>query len=277
MAYEFRGAGALDYFPCRYGTSRLQFRGPRRPLQGAYVAALGGNETYGRFVERPWPALTEGDIGTPVVNFGYMNAGIDMYLSDEAVLSACKGARAAVVQITGAQNLTNDYYSVHPRRNDRFVRASRALHDLYPGVDFTEFNFTRHMLTVLCQHAPDRFARVAQALKSVWVVRMRELVAALDCPVILLWVSQQRPPEPGAALVPGIDPLLVDRAMIEEVRAVATDVVELVPTAGALAEGTSGMIFDPLDAGAAAALPGPAVHSEVAAAVGPALREILDG
>ena len=57
MAYEYAGEAALDYFPCRYGQSKLLFRGPRRRLEGAYVAAIGGTETYGKFVPDPYPAL----------------------------------------------------------------------------------------------------------------------------------------------------------------------------------------------------------------------------
>ena len=59
MAFENPGQGALDYFPCRYGHSKLLFRGPRRKLDGAYCAVLGGSETYGKYVREPYPALIE--------------------------------------------------------------------------------------------------------------------------------------------------------------------------------------------------------------------------
>ena len=36
MAYDNPGDGALDYFPCRYGKSKLMFRGPRRRLEAPY-------------------------------------------------------------------------------------------------------------------------------------------------------------------------------------------------------------------------------------------------
>ncbi|MDC1223540.1 DUF6473 family protein [Ascidiaceihabitans sp.] len=46
MTYDVLGAGNLDYLPCRYGTSKLLFRGPRRPLKEPYIAFLSGTETY---------------------------------------------------------------------------------------------------------------------------------------------------------------------------------------------------------------------------------------
>ena len=45
MAYEYGGDRALDYFPCRYGQSKLLFRGPRRKLEGNYISVLGGTAT----------------------------------------------------------------------------------------------------------------------------------------------------------------------------------------------------------------------------------------
>ncbi len=54
MTYMKLGQAALDYYPCRYGASKLLFRGPRRRLQGDYVAFLGGTETYGKFIETPF-------------------------------------------------------------------------------------------------------------------------------------------------------------------------------------------------------------------------------
>ena len=63
MAYDYAGEGSLDYFPCRYGRSRLLFRGPRRDLGGRYAVVLGGIEAYGRYIPQPYPALLEDGLG----------------------------------------------------------------------------------------------------------------------------------------------------------------------------------------------------------------------
>ena len=70
MAYAYPGDGALDYFPCRYGMSKLLFRGPHRELDGPFCAVLGGTETYGKFVADPYPALVEQMTGLRMVNLG---------------------------------------------------------------------------------------------------------------------------------------------------------------------------------------------------------------
>ncbi len=275
MAYEGRGEGTLDYSPYRYGSSRLLFRGPRRRLEGDYVAVLGGTETYGRFIEKPYPALIEATTGLQMANFGCVNAGVDVFLNDAEVIGACRSAQATVVQILGAQNMTNRYYAVHPRRNDRFLRASALMKTIFREVDFTEFNFTRHMLSSLYAISPEKFTILAEELKAAWVARMRLLLARLGSRVVLLWMANQPPGEADAPPRLDHDPLLVDRAMIDAVAPQASAYVEVVGSASAQAQGIHGMVVSPYDAAAAAGLPGPAVHDEVARALAPVLRQLL--
>lgn len=276
MAYEYAGDAALDYFPCRYGPSKLLFRGPRRRLEGAYAAVIGGTETYGKFVADPYPALVERALGLPVVNFGYMNAGTDVFVGEPVVIDACRQAKVTVIQIMGAQNLSNRFYAVHPRRNDRFLRASALMKTIFPEVDFTEFHFTRHMLSVLKGRSAGNFALVEEELKAAWLARMRILLQKIDSATVLLWItgaSGADPHGPGDGL--GHEPLLVDAGMVAEVRPFACDLVTITPSDAALAAGTAGMQFAPLDAPVAAAMPGPRVHAEIAGALLPAMQRLL--
>ncbi len=275
MAYAFPGEGALDYFPCNYGTSRLVFRGPRRSLERPYVAFLGGAETYGKYVPDPFADLVEDELGFASINLGCINAGPDVYLAEPEVIRIAQGAEAVVVQIMGAANLSNRYYSVHPRRNDRFIAATPLLHRLFGEVDFTEFNFTRHMLTKLEATSKERFEMVAEDLRQTWVARMADLLGQLPARTVLLWMSGE-PPMPKE-LRRGLreDPVLVDRAMVVEIIPRARAYVEAVTSPLARQASLEGMAFAALEALAAAALPGPSVHREVAAKLVQALDEVL--
>lgn len=275
MAYAFPGEGALDYFPCRYGSSRLLFRGPRRDIERAYVAILGGSETYGKFVPDPFPDLIERDLGLPVANLGCMNAGPDVFLNEESVTAIAARACVTVVQLLGAQNLSNRYYAVHPRRNDRFLGATPLLRAIFPRVDFTEFNFTRHMLRALQHSSADRFEVVAEELRAAWVARMKQLLSRLTGPTILLWMSDVAPPLPMRWVKLAHNPMLVDAEMVAAIRAYATGYVQVISSAQARAQGVQGMAFGPLDAPAAASVPGPLVHREVADAVLPLIHQLL--
>lgn len=278
MSFAFPGETSLDYFPCRYGRSKLVFRGPRRDLArdpGApYVAVIGAGETYGKFVAQPYPALLEAGLRRPVINLGVLNAGPDAWGQDETIAEIAARGRVTVVQVTGAQNLTNRFYAVHPRRNDRFLRASPLLASIYREVDFTEFNFTRHMVQTLYRVSPDKFAIVADELRSAWVARMSALLPRLGGRVVLLWMAGHTPAD--ATDRPEDEPMLVNRAMIDALRPRVAEVVEVAYSAGALAQGVAGMVFPPLSEPAARTMPGPQQHAEVAAALAPVIARLAE-
>lgn len=275
MAYHDLGEGALDYMPCRYGKSKLLFRGPRRRLDTRYVAALGSTETYGKFVAHPYPELTEELLGMPVVNFGQINAGIDAYTNDATVLAACSKAAVTVLQISGAQNLSNRFYAVHPRRNDRFLRASTLLKTIFRDVDFTEFHFTRHLLTALKRADPDAFKMVEAELKDAWTARMKTLMSRIDAPVVLLWMSAHSPDDCAVCTENGSDPLFVNRAMLEEVAPYSAGLVEVILTPEEVGDGLQGLVFDEMEEPAARGLLGLMAHEKAARALRPVVETLV--
>lgn len=275
MAFAFQGASALDYSVCRYGNSKVQFRGPRCDFSGPYVACLGGTETFGKFVPDPYPALVQGRLGIPMANLGCVNAGIDVFLNEPAIADVAAGARVTVLQILGAQNLSNRYYTVHPRRNDRFVHAAPGLKALYRDIDFTEFHFTRHLLGALHRKSPERFEIVAEELRMAWISRMKLLLARLSSQTLLLWVANHAPPNRTDALSLQHDPLLVDTEMLAAIRPHVTDYLQIIGSPMAQLNGLRGMAFAEFDRPAAAEVLGPAVHHEVAHAMAPVLRAMI--
>lgn len=274
----FVPAGAGTPHPlCRYGESRLPFRAPRRQLDGDYVLFLGGTETFGKFIARPYPALLEEVLGLPCVNMGCVNAGIDAFMKDHTVVQSARQARAVVLQVTGAHNLSNRFYTVHPRRNDRFLRASTVLSQLYPEIDFADYSFTRHMLGDLRAADPTRFEIVVEEITTAWTARMIRFIEDLSVPVVLFWFADRLPDDPVPDGVDALqaDPVYVNRDMIEALRPLAHNVVELRPSAEATRVGTAGMVFPNDQADAAARLLGVGAHRQASATLTGPLRRIL--
>ena len=232
----------------RYDGSRIGFRGPPRPLGGRHVIFLGGCATHGGPLAAPFPALVEAELGEACVNFGIANASPEVFLLDPVVGRACRDALATVVEVMGVANLSNRLYSVHPRRNDRFLRPSAALRAIYPNVDFTEICFTRHLLLRLHEADAERFDVVGEELRIAWGARMRALLERAGPRVLLLW---PKPREEGQGPL-GADPLFVTEEMVEGLRPLVAGVVE-VPNPGCDA----------------------AAHLSVAAAMGGPMRALL--
>ncbi len=265
--------GGLDYLPCRYGTSKIVFRGPRKDLQKDYIAFLGGSETYGQFVQDPFPERVEQALGFNCVNFGCSNAGIDVFALDPQLLEFATNARITVIQVMTAQNMSNRFYSVHPRRNDRFVSPSDLLQTIFRDVDFSQFNSNKQLIEALAETSEQRFFTVREELRSAWLARMRLLLRRIPGKTVLLWLSARSPDEAENAF--GLDPWFVGRSELEALRGEVTDIVEVVISPKARAEGTSQMAFAELDKVAAEQMLNPAAHGEAAAALVPVLSGML--
>lgn len=273
--YEHLGLGALDYAHCRYGKSRQMFRGPKRRIRDPYCVMLGGSDTYGRFIERPFAQLVEEKTGHQVVNLGCVNAGIDVFARDPEILGLCAGAKLSVVQITGAQNMSNRLYIVHPRRNDRFLRASPLLKSLFRDVDFTEFNFTRHMLSTLQEVSPERFALVIEELRAAWVARMRFVAESMPGRKILLYAGGHPLPKIMDETATTLDPLYIDEKLVDMVKPKFHGVVRVVASAEAQAQGAESLAFGPMEEAAAHQTLGPKFHAEVAQALAGPVAKLM--
>jgi hypothetical protein len=271
MSIELPGAGAPEDLLCRYGSSKLLCRGPRRKLDKPYVAFLGGNETFGKFVERPFVDLVEQSLGQSCINLGCANSGLDSYVHDQDILGIADKAQLTVIQVLGAQNLSNRFYRVHPRRNDRFLAASSTLEAIYRGVDFTEYHFNKHMLGSLQETSPQRFHIVQEELQQAWLARMRLLFRALSQKPLLLWLRYEA--DPLASL--GAEPLLIESAMLDKLRPDTAGIVEVAVQCTGETDELDGMQVGPMQAPAAAHMIGPATHRVIADQISSAIQGIL--
>lgn len=267
MKLEALSQPALSYALYRLGTSKILFRGPKPDLDQDYVAFVGGSETFGRFVSRPFTTLAEQRLGLTAANFGVVNGSLDVLVKTPELIDACNNAVVTVLQVTGAHNMSNRFYSVHPRRNDRFVGASSVLDALFPDVDFTEHCFIGHLLQTLYSRAPDRFSIVIAEMQAAWTARMRRTLQDLTCPVQLLMIGApmvEDAPFEDAMANPAP---FVTQGMIDEVTQGQRACITIRPSSQSVANGTMGMHFAPDEADSAARAPSPAVHQEISDAL----------
>lgn len=278
MKHENIDGAGLAYAPCRYGMSRILFRGPKRRLDTPYVAFIGGTETFGKFIDRPFPTLIEKAIRRTCVNFGTVNGGVDAFVNDPTIMAACHDAELTVVQIMGANFLSNRFYSVHPRRNDRFLRASTVLQAIYSDVDFADFTFTRHMLGILLELSPERFDIVVNELREAWVARMKNMLGQIGPKVVLLWFGREdvsNDPWNARDRPLQADPLFISADMIDALRPLVKDVVIAKPSSIALQQGTKGMYFSAMQVKAASEMLGVACHAEVSSKLAPVIKSLI--
>lgn len=255
------GAGARDYVSGNHGQPYPALHGVPDDQSQPFIAVLGGSETLGNGRGQPYPSLLEAAIRLPVANLAAPLAGPDYYLSNPALVRIAARSRVAIIQLPGAEALTNPFYTVHSRRNDRFLAATPALRALFPEVEFTDIHFAGHLHQVLAQVDADRHARVVQTLRTTWLSKMCQLLRQLPPRRILLRLQGEGGPEGNGGATALADPVTL-QALCHH----ASGLVVATPSPAARA-----IDMTSVDAASASAhrLPGPAAHAEIAAALLP--------
>ncbi len=274
MSYHQTGAAVPEDSVCQYGTSKLQFRGPRRALDGSYLACIGGDETFGRFVDSPFAAVLEGQLDRKCVNFGSLLCGIEALCSDAQLLELANKAELCVVQLPGALGQSNRFYRVHPRRNDRFLSPTPDLLSLYPEADFTDVHFVRHLLNRLHAYSDARFEVVAHELRLRWRDSLTAFLQQLQPPVILLCLQTEGEIARENAGALGCEPVFVEAAMVEELAPFCEDIVVTTVRLSGDSDELEDMLFGTLQQPMAAHMLGPATHRNIADVLSQSIRNL---
>lgn len=216
--------------PQNPGLTRLEFRDPPRHVGAKDIVCLGSTETYGKFVAMPFATLLTQQTGRSCLNLGLPQASIDAFLMDSGAMAMAQAAGHRIVQVMSAYGLSNRFYAVHPRRNDRFLRASLQLTTLYPEVDFSEICFVRHLLARLWDVSPTRFRAVREEMQQAWSARMATFLKRIGPDTHLLWFAPQPPSDaPWEERCAPLrqEPAFVTKSMLDALRPLVRGVVEV--------------------------------------------------
>ena len=273
MSYELRGASAPKIPVFKYPGSKLWCRKGNVAPEGADLVFLGGDETFGRFVDCPFPNLIQKTLQVSCANLGVAHAGVDALLNDDVLVDYSRKARLRIVQVPNAVNLGNLYYRVHPRRNDRFLEPTPALTVLYPELDYTDYHFNRHLLRHLFAVSPDRFEGAKSALKRAWTARMKSLIERLGAgPLVLLLLyhtSGQCDPVLEA------HPIWVTQEMVKRVAPQGIKIATVTVRSAAATGEIDAMNCRSVDRPIAELCLGPSAHKQIADMLVPMVNNLL--
>lgn len=251
-------------------------RGPIAALGHDVAVCIGAAQTFGRFVERPFPAILQQELGAPFINCGLGGVGPRFWLRPDLVTVLNK-ARLVVVQVMSGRSASNHLFD-NAAKGD----LEGTLIESGERMRFEEF------LTRLINTA-DRaeIQRVVQRTREDYARSMRRLGAALEVPTVLLWLSR-RPPRytpkwDSASGVMNTFPQLIDDAVVDDIRGSFDDYVECICDEGipqrlwrasdsvdGAAMGEDGFLYNKY-------YPSPEMHARAAKMLAPACLRVTGG
>jgi hypothetical protein len=205
----------------------LLLRGPRPGSldAGRYFACLGAAQTFGRFCPRPFPTLLGERLGLDVLNLGRGGAGPSFFSEEnDGLIAYVNRARFAIVQVMAGRSESNSLF------------LSKGLGYYTRVADGTSIGCDEAYRELLEQHDAPFVRTIVEETRANWIRSYRRLLSQIRVPTIMLWFSMRAPDYVeeyrSVEALFGDFPQLVNRGMVEEVRASCTAYVESVSRRG---------------------------------------------
>jgi hypothetical protein len=221
----------LDYQYVKLPGTEVLVRGPLpADLSGGFVACLGGAHTLGRFIEHPYPALLQQQLGVPVLNLGNGGGKPEFYLQSSGLLEVVNRAKCVVIQVMSALGSPN-----------RLLQPTSMTHNavrIADGIPTPKNPVSGDSAyRILIKHVtPEILHEVVGETRGNWLAQMGTLLDGITVPKVLFWYSVRTPAytekfDNSDALL-GDYPQLVTDTMITELRPKAQGYVECISSAG---------------------------------------------
>lgn len=243
--YQARDREVVDYSMYELGDTGLQFRGPEPSdlPDGGFIACLGAAQTFGCFVDDPFPKKLERHFGMPVLNLGYGGAGARFYLRHPKLLDIVQRARLVVVQAMSGRSEDNALFEsgglefVTVRQTGERLAARDAWDRVVSGRGKLP-TFVPHRLRRAIERrlVKGEVKRIVRETRDNWIETTGQLVRMLEPKTAFLWFSKRTPSYPddygSVYRLFGEFPQLVDEPMVARIRELADAYVEVVSDRG---------------------------------------------
>jgi hypothetical protein len=243
--YQARDYEVIDYQMSVLPGTGLQFRGPL-PVgltSGQYFTCVGAAQTFGCFCEQPYPKILSENLGIPALNLGYGGAGPQFFNTQQPLVDYINKGKFLVLQAMSGRSQSNSLFDCDGlellrRRSDGIVLgANEAYGNLLSGPNWVAhlppkkvFRFIARQLRV------PRVKKLVSETRSGWLINQQQFLGKIKVPVVFLWFSKRTPDYTESyrslrALF-GEFPQLVNRPMVESVRDLCDEYVEVVTQRG---------------------------------------------
>ena len=200
------------------------FRGPK-PIGPNFISCIGAAQTFGCFVQDPFPMLLSRNIGLEVLNLGHGGAGPTFHNSNQAIMRYINLSKLVIVQVFSGRSQSNSEFktSFHGMEGYRLKDNKQMI----------AAEFYAHYL----RENPSKIESLVQETRTNYVKDMITLLCDIKVPKILFWFSVRKPKYFSEYRLPlykfwGAFPQFVNDEMINLIIPYADDYVECISSSG---------------------------------------------
>ena len=229
--YQRRDAEVVDYKLWRLWTPNTGFamRGPK-PINlssGEFYTAIGAADTFGRFVERPYPELLGEALGISALNMGFAGVGpiFFNYPRNKILLNLINRSKFVTISIMSGRSQPNSLFQVDSHSQVRYRLKSGEI--VPADLAYQQLLDTSDEATI---------AAIVAETREQYLEQFIQLLDNITVPKILLWFSRRVPDytesyDSVLSLLGGF-PHLINRTMIDKLQPHCDEYVECVSAVG---------------------------------------------
>jgi hypothetical protein len=197
------------------------FRGPRPKLhRDPRIVCLGAAQTFGRFVQRPYPQQVSDFLQVPVLNLGVSGAGPEFYLERPSLIRRIARAEIVIVQAMSARSVTAGCFKAQ-KGNKGVLSFVAGPHAGQPLLAQAAYQLLRD------SEGEEAFFRQVRAVQAAWLEQYFELGRQIAGTKVFLWLSTKMPheiPDVQASSV-GTFPHFVTKSMVDQIEGMGFTVI----------------------------------------------------
>jgi len=189
----------------------LFLRGPKQEnlIKNEYITCLGAAQTFGRFVENPYPSLIAKKFNIGVINLGISGAGPSFFSRDPNIIKKINNGKFVIIQAMAARSCSNRYFKSEIGTN--------SLTRLKDGVKGSSGKFYGDLII---QKDYLLLSEIIYDCKLQWIKDHLYLFSLIKVPIVLLWFSTRSPKKEHKSInsIFNSFPQMVDNDMISILR-----------------------------------------------------------
>jgi hypothetical protein len=184
VGYQFTDRWAFDYELWYLDGLKTPVRGPRTVYDpGArYWTFVGAAQTFGRFAQKPYPALVSAWSNAPHINLGFAGAGAEYFAKSPELIEIINKSEFCFLQIMSGRSTSTELlktvgfggvleFTSGPLKGQRFLAATAYA------------NLLEH-------YGADAVRRQVHEARTNWANAYRELLGLIRVPILCVWIEQ---------------------------------------------------------------------------------------
>lgn len=184
LGYQSVDRWAYDYDLWFADEGRLAFRGPGTDLrQSNLLTFIGAAQTFGRFVDRPFPEMFRPFSKLPVANLGVSGAGPERYLNDPFLRDVLSRSRYVFIQAMSGRSVSAGVFK---------VGGNNGVSIFQEGARKGEQHLAQDAYRILrVEYGEDQYREQIRLVQEAWVERYVDLVETAGGRACLIWISER--------------------------------------------------------------------------------------